>query len=162
MTLTAEQQAIENDKEQKKQIVMEVVSTHCNDSSEFDELKLIGEAMQAGDKLDISILTGGVTNFSYRIFLEQRPEIQLYAKLCFDRALWNPDPDAHYDLIRTQNEFEMMGTFNGIDPGSVAIPYLCLDVEGMKLLVTQWSPADEQWANQFIDGIVDARYVELT
>ncbi len=41
---------------------------------------------------------------------------------------------------------------------SVAVPYLCLDIDGMKLLVTQWSEADEQWANQFIDGSVDTRY----
>ena len=27
----------------------------------------------------------------------------------------------------------------------------------MKLLVTEWSPADEQLSNQFIDGVVDAR-----
>jgi len=159
MTLTAEQQAIENDKENKKKVVIEIITEHCNDSSQFEDLKLIGEALQAGDKLDINILTGGLTNFSYRISLEQRPEIQLYAKLCFARALWNPDPDAHYDLIRTVNEFKMMGTFNSIDPGSVAIPYLCLDVDDMKLLVTQWSPADEQWANQFIDGTVDVRVI---
>lgn len=161
MTLTLEQQAIEIDKEIKKKVVIKVITEHCNDSSQFEDFKLIGEALQTGDKLEINILTGGLTNFSYRISLEQRPEIQLYAKLCFARALWNPDPDAHYDLIRTVNEFKMMGTFNSIDPGSVAIPYLCLDVDDMKLLVTQWSPADEQWANQFIDGTVDIRLVSL-
>jgi hypothetical protein len=37
------------------------------------------------------------------------------------------------------------------------VPYLLLDVQDMKLLVTQWSDADEQWANQFIDGSIDTR-----
>ncbi len=64
----------------------------------------------------------------------------------------------HYDLIRTTNEYKMMELFYNINPEAVAVPYLCLDIGDMKLLVTQWSDANEQWANQFIDGSVDARY----
>ena len=81
--------------------------------------------------------------------------MQLYAKVSFSWAVC--DPNANMDTERTVNEFKMMKTLNEIDPASVVAPYLCLDVEGMKLLVTQWSLADEQWANQFIDGTVDVR-----
>ena len=48
-----------------------------------------------------------------------------------------------------------MEMFEGIAPGSVAKPYFCDDVQGCKLLVAQWSKSDEQFGNQFIDGIVD-------
>ena len=48
-----------------------------------------------------------------------------------------------------------------MDDAPVSVPYLCVDVKEMKLLLTQWaSHADEQWANQFIDGIVDDRPVK--
>jgi len=159
MNLSADTEALENDREVKKKIVAEVISVHSNDSSQFEDLRKIGQALQAGDKLLIDIITGGVTNFSYRISLEQRPEIQLYAKLTFSRALWNPDPNSQYGSERTVNEFKMMQLFNNIDPDSVATPYLCVDVGDMKILVTQWSFADEQWANQFLDGTVDMRCV---
>lgn len=155
MTDNEEEQAGDNDQELKKQIVAEVISSYCNDASQFEDLRSIGQALQDGDRLHVEILTGGYTNFSYRVFLEGAPEIQLYAKLSFSRALWNPN--AHFDLARTSNEFKMMEIFKTIDPDSVAVPYLCLDIEDMKLLVTQWSPADEQWGNQFIDGTVDVR-----
>jgi hypothetical protein len=52
----------------------------------------------------------------------------------------------------------MMEIFYQLNPEAVAMPYLCLDLNQMKLLVTQWAKPDEQWANQFIDGSVDARY----
>ena len=37
-------------------------------------------------------------------------------------------------------------------------PYFCINIEtDKKLLVTQFSPLEEQFANQFIDGVVDIR-----
>lgn len=61
---------------------------------------------------------------------------------------------------RIANEHEMMEKFATIAPGCVATPYLLLDIDDMKLLATQWSPADEQMSNQFIDGIGDIRVAE--
>lgn len=77
-------------------------------------------------------------------------------------ALWNPDPEVDYSTIRTENEFGIMQKVSQmLNDAPVAVPYLCADVRDMKLLVTQWaSHADEQWANQFIDGIVDDRPVK--
>jgi len=157
MTLSAEQQAVETDKQLKKQLVAQVIASHCNDSSQFQDLRIIGQALKGGDELIVDILTGGYCNFSYRVFLKGNPDMQLYAKLSFPWPVHVPD--ANIDPERTVNEFKIMKTLNGIDPASVVAPYLCVDIEDMKLLVTQWSSADEQWANQFIDGTVDPRIV---
>ena len=155
MTLSAEQQAVETDKQLKKQLVAQVIASHCNDSSQFQDLRIIGQALKEGDELIVDILTGGYCNFSYRVFLKGNPDMQLYAKLSFPWPVHVPD--ANIDPERTVNEFKIMKTLNEIDPASVVAPYLCVDIEDMKLLVTQWSSADEQWANQFIDGTVDPR-----
>ena len=154
-------EAVLQDREEKKSLVVDTISSHCVESSPFEELRWIGEALEKGDQLVADIVTGGWCNFSYRIYLEGNPDRQLYAKLAFPRALWDPNPDAHFDIQRIEKEFQMMELYHRLDPGSVAIPYLCLDVDHMKLLVTQWSPSDEQFANQFIDGVVDVRYVVI-
>ena len=40
----------------------------------------------------------------------------------------------------------------------VAQPYYLKDIDKhSKLLITEWAEGDEQWANQYIDGIVDKR-----
>jgi hypothetical protein len=42
----------------------------------------------------------------------------------------------------------------------VAVPYLLLDVdEDKRILISQWARADEQFANQFIEGEVDRRVI---
>jgi hypothetical protein len=84
--------AIEKDREEKKSLVVKAISAHCNDSSKFQDLRNIGQALQDGDELQLNILSGGYTNFSYRAFLKKNPSIQLYAKLSFSRALWNRLP----------------------------------------------------------------------
>jgi len=157
-TTAVHSEAIIQDREEKKKLVVDTLAAHCVLTSPYEDLCYMGKAIQDGDKLVAKILTGGWCNFSYRVYLERQPERQVYCKLAFSRALWNPDPNAHYDLKRIDNEFHMMELYHTLDPGSVAIPYLCLDVDNMKLLVTQWSPSDEQFANQFIDGVVDERY----
>jgi hypothetical protein len=100
------------------------------------------------------------------VFLEGDPEgaPSFFAKIAFPYALWNPDRSVHYDVARTANEFKIMKRFKEMlgEDAPVAKPYLCVDVEdtGMKILVVEWtSNADEQWANQFIDGEVDHRVI---
>jgi hypothetical protein len=143
---------------EKKQLVLDAIAAQCNDSSEFEDLKSIGEALKAGDKLGCKIISGGKTNFSYKVFLEGAPEKDLFAKLSFSYALWrNPDRSVNYDLQRAVNEFDMMNKCSELMGGTgvapVVTPYLCLDMpDDAKLNIYQWSPADEQWANQFIDG----------
>jgi hypothetical protein len=50
-----------------------------------------------------------------------------------------------------------MEAFSELNPGCAAIPMLCVDVEDMKLLVSEWSASDEQFANQIIEGSIDPR-----
>jgi hypothetical protein len=50
-----------------------------------------------------------------------------------------------------------MEAFNELNPGFAATPMLCVDVEGMKLLVSEWSASDEQFANQIIEGSINPR-----
>ena len=157
---TAEDLAEELSKNQeaKKIIVIEVIASLCNESSEFAELREIGDALKGGDKFKIKVISGGKTNFSYKVSLEKSPDKALFAKICFQFALWNPDTSVYYDLARTENEFIAMRQFNDmLVDAPVVMPYHCVDVQDMKVLVTQWATADEQFANQFIDGSVDAR-----
>jgi len=158
-------EAVLQDREEKKQLVVDTISSHCrlmeSSSSSTDDLKWIKEALVQGDILVADIVTGGWCNFSYRVYLKRNPEIQVYVKLAFPRALWDPNPDAYFDTQRIEKEFHMMKLYHHLNPGSVAIPYTCIDVDTMKLLITQWSPSDEQFANQFIDGVVDIRYVVI-
>ena len=109
-------------------------------------------------------LSLGYTNYSYKIFIADRPELTLFAKLSFERAVWHPDKDAHHDLQRSVNEFDLTERFSKIKPDCIASPLALWDVEHddqkMKLLVTEWSQADEQFANQFIDGSIDPRIAQ--
>lgn len=157
---TPEQLAEEltKDREAKKQIVSDTIASLCNDASEFQDLRDIGAALNSGDSLRIKVLAGGATNYAYKVSLEKDRDKTLFAKICFKFALWNPDRSAHYDLSRVENEFLIMKKFKTMmDDAPVVTPYHCLDVCDMKLLVAEWAPADEQIANQFIDGSVDER-----
>eukprot|EP00978_Attheya_sp_CCMP212_P001352 scaffold2847_cov56-Attheya_sp.AAC.2 len=148
----------DRDKKEKQRLVVDAVASHCRVDSSFEDLRVIADAiLQHGDTLEIENLAGGYTNYTYKLFLGSDPSKALFSKLCFPRAFWNPDPDLHYDVQRTENEYIMMERFAKLAPGCVATPYFIIDIDDMKLLVAQWSPADEQMANQFIDGSVDLR-----
>lgn len=149
---------VQEDKEQKKQLVTSYIASKCKVDSDVEDLREIGACLSNGAKLEIDILTGGLANYTYKICCKgtKGTDHKLFAKLSFPFAQLFPDKPC--PLSRTQNEFEMMHTFHKLSPGLVASPYFCDDIgEGMKLLVTQWSPVDEQFANQFIDGTVDLR-----
>lgn len=143
-----------SDPSQLLTLVEETITSHVTDlSGKFDQFQTIRSAIENdGDQLTAKVISGGCTNFSYKVSLQNQPDVALFAKLCFPYALWNPDPDVDYSLVRTENEFVIMNTcVNMMDEVPVATPYLCVDVQDMKLLVTQWTNhADEQWANQFI------------
>lgn len=145
------------DQESKKRIIADTIASYCTAASPHPPLRKIGHAIREGDKLEMDILSGGVTNYSYKVYLSDSPETALFAKLSFPYALWNPDRDAFYDVKRTVNEFKMMELFGSMAPGCVPTAYLCVGVGDMMLLVTEWCTADEQFVNQFIDGAVDFR-----
>jgi len=114
-----------------------------------------------GSKLDATVLCGDITNFSYKVFIDKHPELCIFAKLCFDHALWNPDRTAHYDLQRVENEYEIMKEVSSKTLGCIVTPlalwYVKHDGNNVKLLMTEWSQGNEQFGNQFIDGVVDPR-----
>jgi hypothetical protein len=164
----------DRDKNQKQSIVLHTIASACTTSSQFADVQAIAIALESKKfSLGIQNLSGGYTNYTYKVFLvpsvddeEQNndddsdateTETALFVKLCFPRAFWNPDPEYVYDVERIANEYEMMLRFAKLAPGCVATPYLLLDVGDMKLLATQWNPDDEQMGNQFIDGVADER-----
>ena len=152
-----------SDPSQLLAVVVETITSHVTDlSDQFEQFRTIRSALESGDELIAKVISGGCTNFSYKVSLRDDPAVALFAKLCFPYALWNPDPSVDYSLVRTENEYGIMNRVSQMmDEAPVATPYLCADVQNMKLLVTQWtSHADEQWANQFIDGVVDDRPVK--
>lgn len=157
MSAGPDYEAMVKDKEEKKQLVVDQISEQSK-SSDFEDLKAIAKALEEGDKLEAKILTGGQANYTYKVYLSGSPDKAVFAKLSF--PFFQIFPDKPCPLERTEHEFSMMKTVNNLLPGSAVIPYFCMDVDSMKLLVTQWSPLDEQWANQFIDGSVSMKYAK--
>jgi hypothetical protein len=155
--------AIEEDKEAKKQLVIDFIKPKCTADSPFQDLRDIGVALEdEGDDLKLKILSGGISNYSYKVSTttKQNTNMSLYAKLAFSYNV-QFGPDKAFPVTRTENEFQMIKTFQEMAPGSVVVPYFCADLgDDIRLLVTEWSKADEKFGNQFIDGAVDIRTVK--
>lgn len=151
---------LEDDKKKQTELIKRVFAEKAASSS-VDIFKRIVHACDGGDQIEAVTLSGGYTNYSYKLFVPGQPDLAVFAKLSFEYALWNPDKSAHYDLQRTVCEYEIMGKMAEKTPECVVAPLACFDIEDggqkMKLLLTEWSNADEQLCNQFIDGAVDTR-----
>lgn len=151
---------LEDDKLKKTELIKQVLAEKAASSS-IELFQKIDRALKEGGKIEAIILSGGYTNYSYKLFVPGKTDLVVFAKLSFEYALWNPDKSAHYDLQRTVCEYEIMSKMAEKTPESVVAPLACFDIDDegqkMKLLVTEWSKADEQLCNQFIDGEVDPR-----
>jgi thiamine kinase-like enzyme len=155
-----QEMTLQQEQESKRQLVLSAIQSLSREDSEFAELAALGAALKRGDSMNCKVLSGGKTNYSYQVHLKQDPSKKVFAKLAFDYALWNPDRTVHYDLNRTVNEFHLMKELAEMmgNDAPVAQPYHLVHLdEHTMLLVTEWAPGDEQWANQFIDGHVDKR-----
>lgn len=152
---------VEIDKQAKQQLVIQTINKHLSVDSCHKIFRHIHDEVSNGSKLYCKVLSGGCTNYSYKVSVDGHPHLNLFAKLSFEYALWNPDKSSHYSLKRTENEWEIMMSVSEIAPSCVVKPLGCWDVsqdeQRMKLFVTEWSTADEQFCNQFIDGVVDPR-----
>lgn len=157
---------VEKDKIIKKKLVIDTVAAYAKDlSSQNQVLADISHALeQKDDELQAKIISGGYTNYSYKLYLRDRPDVAVFAKLSFPYALWNKDPDAYHDLIRTNNEYTVMKKISSLveDHSPVATAFFVADVKqddaNMKILCTEWtSRADEQFAMQWVDGKIDRR-----
>ena len=100
------------DQESKLNIVLSQIEKHATGESLHPGLGRLQSTLRAGDKLVGKILSGGWTNYSYKIYLENQPNCRLFAKVCFPRALWDPSEEStYYDLERQTTEFRMMEHF---------------------------------------------------
>lgn len=192
-------EAFERAGREKMHVVIDTITAYLRSKaqlSKFQDVRDMGAGLAAGDSLKLELLSGGNTNFSYKVSLENTPgKAPVFTKLSMSRALGNSYTSTVYDLSRTENEFKIMNRFRSVlangssningsrngnnkdlfrsvltngngngnheDPLPVVAPYFCVGAgPGHCLLVTAWSPADEQWANQFIDGQVDERILE--
>ncbi|KAL3905110.1 MAG: hypothetical protein SGILL_009810 [Bacillariaceae sp.] len=146
----------------KMVLAKEAILKLATEDSPFEDLRDISLSVKEGDTLALESLAGGLTNYSFKVTTQKT---KIFAKICFEFALWNPDKSIKYDLSRVENEFQMIKDVSSYEPRPVVMPYHCVDIvdeEGnkMKMLVTAWAPTDEQFANQFIDGDVDSRILD--
>lgn len=151
-----------DDKLIKKQLLLDTITKRSATSAD-PTLQAIHSALNAGEnsKLEAKVLSGGYTNYSYKVSIDNQPDLCIFAKICFEYALWNPDPSAYYDLKRTESEYEIMSKVSPHAGDCVVAPIGCWDIahegQNMKLLVTEWARGDEQAVNQFFEGSVDPR-----
>ena len=155
--------ALAEDKRVKKLLLIDTITKQCA-SSPHEMLQQINQVINVsgdGSRLEATVLSGGYTNFSYKVYVDRHPELCVFAKVCYEFAVWSPDRSARFDLLRVENEYEIMEKMSKITPGTVVTPFALWDIhhegENMKLLVTEWSKVNEQFCNQFIDGTVDPR-----
>lgn len=153
--------AVAEDELAKKNMVIHTILSNA-ESSPHEILQQINATVnnsKEGSKLVATVLSGGVTNYSYRVHVDTHPHLCIFGKLSFEYALFNPN--SHHDLARTQNEFDIMKIVRNETPECLVEPLACwdLEIEGekAKLLVTEWSSADEQFGIQFHEGSVDPR-----
>lgn len=184
----AEKKAI--DQEKKLKMLLEQLNLYCKADSEYGGFQELGKAIQKGAKLTGTVLSGGYTNYSYKIHLDNdtgsdnennkdTKEVAVFAKVAFPFALWSPDQSVPYDLDRVKAEFDLMKRFSeelkttdendNSTSSTIPKPYVLIDVPAtedgtspeMKIFVAEWvAPTDEQWGNQFIEGEVDPRVVD--
>jgi 5-methylthioribose kinase len=147
-----------NDQRDASLHVLRCIADNCDElAKRFDCFRQIQDGLQRGDSLRANPLTGGLTNYSYQVYLERSPNVTVFAKICFPYALWNPNSTVPYDVRRTQNEFKMMQLFADVAPGTAPLPYLCAPVDDMMVLLTEWCDDEVQLANQVVDGRMDFR-----
>ena len=176
-TMTEEGPWSNESKEELKRLVIDTITQQCHAAAAAEstsgasaaadppaDLIACAKALSNGHQLHLTILTGGLANLSFRAHFPTAPPDtpSLFAKLTFTYALLFPDKPC--PITRTRCEFEAMKLFRDCAASSPRAsdasitPYLCVDVgPDKKLLVTEYSPLDEQFANQFIDGAVDLR-----
>ena len=91
---------LDDDKIKKNELIKQVLAEEAASSS-VELFQKIDQACTEGGKIEAIILSGGYTNYSYKIFVPGKPDLVVFAKLSFEYALWNPDKNAHYDLQQT-------------------------------------------------------------
>ena len=76
----------DKDKHIKKILLIDTITKEC-ESSDNEILQLINIAINKGSKLEATILSGGYTNYSYKVYVKEQPKLCVFAKLSFEYAL---------------------------------------------------------------------------
>lgn len=125
-----------SDKEVKRLIVLDAIEKICIEESnnyykqDDNILQDIHKALEEGDHLEAAILTLGSGSYSYIIFVENKPELCLYAELTFGNNIEKRSENAWRTL---RNRYSTpLGCWDVVeedkDDGCV-----------MKLIVAEWS-----------------------
>ena len=114
-------------KEELKLLVIKAITQACTGNSvkqqQHADICAVAEGLEFGRKLHLTILTGGLCNYSYKVSLvtnkdeqnqkqqQDGDDVALFAKLTFKKAVGlGPDvPDCSHD--RTQCEYDMLEMF---------------------------------------------------
>lgn len=161
---------LENKKEELKSLVIEALLEEFKKptAEEHKDLVAFSKGVEEGEELELTILTGGLCNFSYKLHFKDKggkDDDALFVKLTFGSPAFFPGVPISQE--RTKYEFKAMEMFDKITPypESTVTPYLYFDIEGseeknMKVIVTQFSSRlHEQAANIFADGgTIDKAY----
>ena len=76
-----------NDKNVKKTLLIETITKECT-TSEHEILQQINNAIGGeGSTLEAIVLSGGYTNYSYKVYVKEQPKLCVFAKLSFEYAL---------------------------------------------------------------------------
>jgi hypothetical protein len=120
-----------SDKETKRITVLDAIAHICaesNHNEQDDILRDIHKALEEGDNnLEAAILSGGNGSYSFIVFVENRPELCLYAELTFGDNMEQ----------RAENEWANMRSHYSTPLGSWDV--VEEDGSAMKLLVAEWS-----------------------
>lgn len=149
-----------DDQKEKLRMAIEKIQDQCRVDSPHKDIRTVAKALELGRaKLQGEIISGGYTNYSYKIILKNDDNDDdvtiLFAKVAFSHALWSSQ-DTPFDLHRQRFEFNVMKEFSKEE--SIVTPYFLMQVSSFSILVTEWAaPADEQWGNQFMEGAVDRK-----
>ena len=75
-----------NDKNVKKTLLIETITKEST-TSDHEILQQINTALNNGSRLEAVVLSGGYTNYSYKVYVKEQPKLCVFAKLSFEYAL---------------------------------------------------------------------------
>jgi len=72
----------EEDKKLKKKILLDTILDKLRGSNDGHEvLKQLRQAVDSGENLNADVLSGGYTNYSYKVYVEGNPDLCIFAKV---------------------------------------------------------------------------------
>ena len=71
------------DKLLKKKILLDTIRDKIRGSADdgHEVMKQLRQAIDSGDNLNADILSGGYTNYSYKVYVEGNPDLCIFAKV---------------------------------------------------------------------------------